>query len=129
MLRSHEIRGGYTGATWVFIASTLSIAIFPKEIAVMSLIFMSVGDTTAGLIGRKFGRLKFHNKTLEGALSGFIICLIIGLIMDLNLADIIIIFGALSAMIIELIPTSFDDNLTIPLFSGTITYVLSIVVI
>ena len=129
MLRTHEIRGGYTGATWVFIASTLSIAIFPKEIAVMSLIFMSVGDTTAGLIGRKFGRLKFHNKTLEGALSGFIICLIIGLIMDLNLADIIIIFGALSAMIIELIPTSFDDNLTIPLFSGTIMYVLSIVVI
>ena len=39
------------------------------------------------------------------------------------------IFGALSAMIIELIPTSFDDNLTIPLFSGTIMYVLSIVVI
>ena len=129
MLRTHEIRGGYTGATWVFIASTLSIAIFPKDIAVMSLIFMSVGDTTAGLIGRKFGRLNFYNKTLEGTLSGFIICLIIGLIMDLNLADIIIIFGALSAMIIELIPTSFDDNLTIPLFSGTIMYVLSIVVI
>ena len=90
---------------------------------------MSVGDTTAGLIGRKFGRLNFYNKTLEGTFSGFIICLIIGLIMDLNLADIIIIFGALSAMIIELIPTSFDDNLTIPLFSGTIMYVLSIVVI
>ena len=65
MLRNHEISGKYTGATWVFIASTLSIAVFPKEIAVLSLVFMSIGDTTAGIIGRKFGRIKFYNKTFS----------------------------------------------------------------
>ena len=129
MLRNHEISGKYTGATWVFIASTLSIAVFPKEIAVLSLVFMSIGDTTAGIIGRKFGRIKFYNKTFEGALAGLIVCLIIGLMMDLNLPNVIIIVGAFSAMIIELIPVSLDDNLRIPLFSGTIMYAMSIVLI
>ena len=125
MLRKHEKNGKYTGATWVFIASTISIAVFPKEIAVISLVFMAIGDTTAGLIGRKIGKIKYYNKTLEGAFAGFVMCLIIGLLMDLGLPNIVIIFGALSAMIIEIIPVSIDDNLRIPLFSGTIMYTMS----
>ena len=60
MLRNHEKSGKYTGATWVFIASTISIAVFPKEIAIISLIFMAIGDTTAGLIGRKVGKISYH---------------------------------------------------------------------
>ena len=122
--REHE-KTAFSGATWVFIASTISIAAFPKEIAVISLVFMAIGDTTAGLIGRKIGKIKFYNKTLEGAFAGFVMCLIIGLLMDLDLPNIVIIFGALSAMIIEIIPVSIDDNLRIPLFSGTIMYTMS----
>ena len=129
ILRNHEKSGKYTGATWVFISSTLSIGIFPKDIAIISLIYMSIGDTAAGLIGRKFGRIKFYNKTLEGALAGLIFSLIIVLMMDLSLPNVIIIIGAFSAMIIELIPVSLDDNLRIPLFSGTIMYAMSIVLI
>ena len=129
MLRNHEKSGKYTGATWVFISSTLSIGIFPKDIAIISLIYMSIGDTAAGLIGRKFGRIKIYNKTLEGALAGFIVCLIVGLMIDLNLSKTVVAIGALSAAIIELMPISIDDNLRIPLFSGTVMYVMSIVLI
>ena len=129
MLRNHEKSGKYTGATWVFISSTLSIGIFPKDIAIISLIYMSIGDTAAGLIGRKFGRIKIYNKTLEGALAGFIVCLILGLMIDLNLSKTLVAIGALSAAIIELMPISIDDNLIIPLFSGTVMYVMSIFLI
>ena len=129
MLRNHEKSGKYTGATWVFISSTLSIGIFPKDIAIISLIYMSIGDTAAGLIGRKFGRIKIYNKTLEGALAGFIVCLIVGLMIDLNLSKTLVAIGALSAAIIEFMPISIDDNLRIPLFSGTVMYVMSIVLI
>ena len=129
MLRNHEKSGKYTGATWIFISSTLSIAIFPKDIAIISLIYMSIGDTAAGLIGRKFGRIKIYNKTLEGALAGFIVCLILGLMIDLNLSKTLVAIGALSAAIIELMPISIDDNLIIPLFSGTVMYVMSIFLI
>ena len=129
MLRNHEKSGKYTGATWVFISSTLSIGIFPKDIAIISLIYMSIGDTAAGLIGRKFGRIKIYNKTLEGALAGFIVCLFVGLMIDLNLSKTLVAIGALSAAIIELMPISIDDNLRIPLFSGTVMYVMSIFLI
>jgi len=129
MLRNHEKSGKYTGATWVFISSTLSIGIFPKDIAVISLIYMSIGDTAAGLIGRKFGRIKIYNKTLEGALAGFIVCLFVGLMIDLNLSKTLVAIGALSAAIIELMPISIDDNLRIPLFTGTVMYVMSIFLI
>ena len=129
MLRKHEKSGKYTGATWVFISSTLSIGIFPKEIAIISLVYMSIGDTAAGLIGRKFGRIKIFNKTLEGALAGFIVCLMVGLMIDLNLSKTVVTIGALSATIIELMPIPIDDNLRIPLFSGTVMYFMSIVLI
>ena len=129
MLRNHEKSGKYTGATWVFISSTLSIGIFPKDIAIISLSYMSIGDTAAGLIGRKFGRIKIYNKTLEGALAGFIVCLIVGLMIDLNLSKTVVAIGALSAAIIEFMPISIDDNLRIPLFSGTVMYVMSIFLI
>ena len=127
MLRNHEKSGKYTGATWVFISSILSIGIFPKDIAIISLIYMSIGDTAAGLIGRKYGKIKIYNKTLEGALAGFIICLMVGLMIDLNISKSILTIGALSAAIIELLPISIDDNIRIPLFSGTVMYAMSIV--
>ncbi len=127
MLRNHEKSGKYTGATWVFISSTLSIGIFPKDIAIISLIYMSIGDTAAGLIGRKFGNIKIYNKTLEGAFAGFIACLMVGWMIDLNLSKTILTIGALSATIIELLPMSIDDNLRIPLFSGIVMYAMSII--
>lgn len=129
MLRKHEVSGQYTGATWVFIASTISIGIFPKEIAVLSLTFMAIGDTTAGLIGRKIGRIKFYNKTLEGAIAGFTVCLVIGFILNLGLSNEVIIIGAFSAMVIELMPMPIDDNLSIPLFSGAVMSAMSIILL
>ena len=75
MLRNHEIKGKFTGATWVMIASLLTISLFPKNIAILSLIFMSLGDTFAALLGRKFGKVAFFNKTFEGFLGGLLPCI------------------------------------------------------
>ena len=85
MLRIHEIKGKFTGATWVFIGSSLTISIFPKEIAVISLVYMSLGDATAGLVGEKFGKTKFYNKTIEGSIAGLIVCLLSGYFVHLTL--------------------------------------------
>ena len=77
MLKDHELKGKFTGATWVMISSTLVISLFPKNIAVISLMFMSIGDTVAGLFGKNYGRIKIGTKTLEGFLAGLSSCLII----------------------------------------------------
>ena len=50
MLRVHELKGHLTGATWVMIGSLITIALFSKPVAVIALIFMSLGDTAAGII-------------------------------------------------------------------------------
>ena len=125
MLRSHELSGKLTGASYVFIGSFISVLIFPIEIAVLALLFTAIGDTAAALYGRKFGKLRIWNKTLEGSIVGLIACLIIGLFFpDIN--DIVKFSGAFAAMFIELLPIKIDDNLRIPLFSGIIMYGLSI---
>ena len=129
MLRIHEIKGKFTGATWVFIGSTLTISIFSKEIAVISLVYMSLGDATAGLVGEKFAKTKFYNKTIEGSIAGLIVCLLSGYFVHLTLPLVVVFSGAFAAMFIELMPISIDDNLSVPLFSGTIMVIVSTVVI
>jgi dolichol kinase len=124
MLRSHEIKGNLTGATWVVIGSLITIIIFPKPVAVISLIFMSLGDTAAGLVGQKYGKHKIGNKSWEGFLAGLIICFIVAInfpFLPLKIS----LFGALAAMIIELLPIPLDDNFKIPLASGAIMMMLS----
>ena len=125
MLRSHELSGKLTGASYVFIGSFISVFIFPKEIAVLALLFTAIGDTAAALYGRKFGKLRIWNKTLEGSVVGLIACLIIGLFFP-DIPNIIKFSGAFAAMFIELLPIKIDDNLRIPLFSGIVMYLLSI---
>tara|TARA_B100000809_G_scaffold184997_1_gene183013 strand:- start:92 stop:685 length:594 start_codon:yes stop_codon:yes gene_type:complete len=127
MLRSYELKGRLTGATWVVTGAFLTVAIFPKEIAILALLFMGLGDTVAGLIGSHFGRIKIWNKTLEGTLAGLAICfLITGFFPGVSIW--IRISGAVSAMLAELSPIPLDDNILIPLVSGTIMVVISTLV-
>ena len=124
MLRGHEQRGHLTGATWVIIGSLISILIFTKHVAVIALIFMSLGDTAAGLVGQKFGKHKVGNKTWEGFLAGLIICIIVAINFPFLPLKISLV-GALVAMIMELLPIPLDDNFKIPLGSGAIMMMLS----
>ena len=124
MLRGHEQKGHLTGATWVIIGSLISILIFTKYVAIIALIFMSLGDTAAGLIGQKFGKHKVGNKTWEGFLAGLIICIIVAINFPFLPLKISLV-GALVAMIMELLPIPLDDNFKIPLGSGAIMMMLS----
>ena len=128
MLRPHELNGKLTGASYVLISSFISVAIFPKEIAILALLFTAIGDTAAALYGIKFGKIKIWNKTLEGSIVGLIACFIIASFFP-QIPNIVKFSGAFAAMFIELLPIKIDDNLRIPLFSGTIMYGLSILFI
>ena len=117
MLKDHELKGKFPGATWVMISSTLVIVIFPKNIAVISLIYMSIGDTVAGLFGKNYGRIKIGRKTLEGFLAGLSSCLIIAYLYK-PLPLQITASGAFFGMLIEALPLPLDDNLKIPIISS-----------
>ena len=123
MMRKHELDGALTGASWVMISAFVTILIFPKNIAILSLIFMSIGDTVAGLAGRGIGKLKIGEKTLEGFLIGFLACALISYNYKL-LSFSISIYGSLVGMIFEVLPLPLDDNLKIPISSASIMYII-----
>ena len=67
--------------------------------------------------------LKIGNKTLSGTLCGLLISFTFVLIINQSLLPIVILIGAIAAMGIELIPLRINDNLTIPIFSGSVMMV------
>lgn len=124
MMRSHELDGKLTGASYVLIGAFITVTIFTKEIAIVALLFASFGDTFAALIGKKIGKIKIWNKTLEGTIAGFLACILITWFIP-GLPTLVKFIGAFSAMFIELIPIRIDDNLRIPIFSGFIMLIVS----
>lgn len=127
MLRSHEQEGKLTGATWVMIGAVISIILFSKPVAIIALIFMSLGDSAAGLIGQRYGKHKIWNKSWEGFFGGLFVCIIIGIIYSLltTLPMTISLSGAVAAMVMEILPIPLDDNFKIPLGAGAIMMMLS----
>ena len=117
MLKDHELKGGFTGATWVMISSTIVISVFSKNIAIISLLFLSIGDTVSGIFGKRFGRLKIGKKTFEGFIAGFSSCLLISYFYN-PLSFYVSATGAFFGMLIEILPLPFDDNLKIPITSA-----------
>ena len=89
---------------------------------------MSIGDTVAGLAGRRIGKLKIGEKTVEGFVFGFLACAIISYNYKL-LPFSISIYGSLVGMIFEVLPLPLDDNLKIPLSSAFIMYAIEFYII
>ncbi|MBU1097378.1 MAG: dolichol kinase [Ignavibacteriae bacterium HGW-Ignavibacteriae-2] len=74
MLREHEkleSKKNLNGATYVLLAATFVVAVFPKVFVIPAIAVLIVGDVAAALIGRKFGVHKFLSKSLEGTLAFF----------------------------------------------------------
>ncbi len=135
MLRPHETQRGLilTGATWVLISAFLSILIFPKLIAVTCLSILVVSDISSAIIGRKFGKTKFLNKSFEGTLafiiSALIMVVIIGILFSASYSFFIsgIIASIIGAFVEVYSGTcKIDDNLSIPFSVGITLWLLGL---
>ena len=90
--------------------------------------FIIVGDTAAALIGRRFGRHKIGNKSIEGSLSFLVVsAIVVLLIPDLNL--IVGLTGAVAATITEAVTFRMDDNATVPLVCGLVMHLLNVILV
>jgi dolichol kinase len=111
-----------TGATYVTLAALLTIVLFEKPIAITALLFMSVSDALASLVGIRFGRARFFGKSLAGSAAFFVSAGVIGLLV-LSATPLIALAGALVGTVVEAVPLKIggyrlDDNLSIPLIAG-----------
>ncbi len=128
MMRDKEKKGEITGATWVFVGALFTILLVPDPFNVISLLFLSFGDTFAAIIGKKVPYIKLGRKTLSGSIAGFFACISVGLIIDIPITYEIIIFGAFMAMFIEVLPLPVNDNVSVPIFSGLSMYYFSLII-
>ena len=110
-----------TGASYVFISSSLVILLFSKSLAIASLMIMSISDTLAAIIGRLYGSIHINGKTLEGSIAFFLSSVaIVSIFPKLNL--LIAIISVIIATITELY-SAVDDNLSVPI-SFSLSYIL-----
>jgi len=111
---------GLSGASWVFMGAGVTVYLFNEKIAIIALLIMSLSDSSAALIGIKYGTTRLFNKSLEGTLAFFITTyMILYFLSPASLMLILIV--AIFATVIELfsIPT-INDNFLIPIASAFI---------
>jgi dolichol kinase len=123
--RASEINN-ISGLPWTLAGSLLTMLFFhDKNIVMVSMLYLSFGDTAAALFGKKHGRTRtWYDKTLEGSLACFIVCVIAGLFF---LKPTYAVLGAACATVIEILPWPLNDNFWMPLVSaGLLTFLFSI---
>lgn len=112
-----------TTASYVLVAALVAYLAFGRDIAVLSVCFLAVGDVAAAVVGQRLGRTRLFGKALEGDLACLIACLGTGFVLHcvgLDLGLMVILAGSVAAAIGQAIRTPMDDNLTLPLFAGAV---------
>jgi len=126
VLRKNELQGGMTASTVVVASAAFTILIFREEIAVVALLFLSLGDSAAALVGKHFGRIRLvGRRTLEGSLAALNTCLAVSLAvlwlspeMGWYFTPLTLLTGSVVATVSELVDLPLDDNFRIPVFAG-----------
>jgi dolichol kinase len=116
------------GATYVVIAALVCVLLFPKVIVVTSFAILILGDSTAALVGKRFGTHRFFGKTFEGSLAFFVSGLVVvALAPKVEYVFSEYLIGAIGAAVgaaVELLAIHIDDNLLIPVSVGGVMWLL-----
>lgn len=126
LIRRHE-EEHLLGSTYFMIAALLSVLVFDRMIAIAALVFLVLGDTAAAVVGKKYGRIRYWGKSVEGSAACFLCCLIIGLVLlhSHKGAPLLFVIGALAAAVAEALPAPMDDNMRVPIMSGLVMQLIS----
>ena len=123
-----------TAATYLALASLLVLFLFGREIAALALLFTALGDPAAGIVGTRYGRLRIRvlgrrlgGKSVEGTLAFFAAGTAVAL--ALWAAGVYgtlwpALAGAAVAAIVEFLPIPVEDNVTVPLASAAVMWLL-----
>lgn len=117
LLRPRE-RRRLTGATYMAVAYALAVVLLPKPIAVAGMLYNGLGDASAALVGRRWGRHRTASgKSWEGAAAALGVSLLVGLLIpEVRLSAALA--GAVAASALEFADLPPDDNLWVTLGGG-----------
>ena len=126
LLRDYE-KARITGASYILIASLLAFLAFPRDIAVLALFFLAVGDPVAAIARRMATR--HRSRVALGAAACFLSCVIIGVAVyfaGLAVTVPAALVGALVATAVETLHLPVNDNLTMPLLAGLAMFLMQL---
>ena len=122
-------------ATWYATALLLMALVVPLEAAEIGVVVLALADPMAGVVGRRYGRLRLASgRSLEGALAfvvtgaaaSFAWMLAAGTYAAAPRLALALVAG-LSGAVIELGVSKVDDNLAIPLGTSLAVAVATLV--
>lgn len=123
-----------TAATYLALTSLAALFLFGREIAALALLFTALGDPAAGIIGARYGRRRLQilgrrigTKSVEGTLA--FIAASTAVALGMWAAGVYGtlwtgLAGAAIAALVEFLPIPVEDNVTVPLASATIMWLL-----
>jgi len=111
------------GSTYLLAATLLAFLLFDRDVAVLALLFLAVGDPMAALVGERYGRARIIKKSVEGSLAFVAGAALVGWVLIAGGLDIslwVVMSGAAVAALVELLSLPPDDNITVPLVAGAV---------
>lgn len=117
LLRPRE-RRGLTGATWMVIAYTVAVAIFPRPVYLAAMLYNALADAAAALIGGRWGTPSLPGgRSWLGSGAFVAVALAVGVLVP-GIPAVAALAGAVAAAGIELAGLPPDDNLWLTLGGG-----------
>jgi len=108
------------GASWLFLGAFATAFLFPQTITIIALLYSSLGDASAALFGKAYGKHKLiGRRTIEGSLAFLGTCIIIAFLVQEFIGINTAARGAVAATLAELMPF-VDDNFSVPLIAAAV---------
>jgi dolichol kinase len=117
-LLRHTEETNITGASYLLLGMLATFYLFPKDIAILAMFFLALGDPVAAIVGTRAPGMRIHRRSPCG--SGAMAITSLALIYILHITGQITfqwqaIIGAMVASAAELLPLPTNDNLLIPI--------------
>lgn len=128
VMRERE-KNKVNSAIFFMLAMIFVYLVFPRDVAVLAMLFIAVGDPVAGVIGVYFGKRKLsEHSSLEGTLACFAACAALAFVSaaflfdDFRMAPLTALIFAIPAGLVGAFAEgsfkNLDDNLVMPLLSA-----------
>ena len=120
LLKADESRR-ITGATYMVLAALVVFVFFHPAVAVTALLFLSLGDPAAAIVGIRMPGPRVFGKSPGGTVA-FVAAAwgVVGILVATGVVEYHwgLMAGGVVAGLAELAPLPLDDNLTVPLSAG-----------
>ena len=128
-LLKHDEGHRFTGATFLIVGGLFSFLFFGSQVAVPALLFLSLGDPAAALLGRRMPGPRVMGKSPAGTAAFVLVSMAVAAVLagsgaiDYHWG---LWAGAAIAGVVELASVPPDDNLSVPLIAGAAMHFLGV---